>query len=409
MNIHDEDKKMNTVKHTSTNKKICVYTCLTGNYDILQDVEIVDENADFICFTNNKDIKSKTWKIIYIDNDGLNNHQLSRKIKMLGTEYINKKYEISVWQDASVIWKKKPSEFVKKYLKNNFSAFVHNERNSVYDEACEVIRLRKDDKQTVLKHLAFLKKENFPDNLGLYEMTVFIKRHNNPVVKETMKLWYEIYLKYSKRDQLSFMYAIWKTKLSITPIKMNVWNNEWVKHVKHNYKEKIEKCSIYFEENIENDINICVKDYKYKIKEDYYFIEATIPKNTNTLEIIVTDVPCIKFDDISLNLKYDSIQIFNTIPYKDENLFYNNKGIIVIKGDFKEKQKLLFSIKLKKLTDYEKYNIIEQLGNDLITASDDIEVLKNQREELNKIVKEQAEQIKHPIKNLIKKIINILR
>ena len=32
-------------------KKICVYTCITGSYDDLQPVE-KEEGIDYICFTN---------------------------------------------------------------------------------------------------------------------------------------------------------------------------------------------------------------------------------------------------------------------------------------------------------------------------------------------------------------------
>ena len=387
-------------------KKICVYTCLTGNYDNLSDVKVIDKKVDFICYTNNKELKSKTWKIIYIENEGLNDHQLSRKIKMLGTDYINKKYDISVWQDASVIWKKKPSEFVNKYLVGDFSSFVHNERNSVFDEANEVIKLNKDNQKTVKKHIQFLKKEKFPDNLGLFEMTIFIKKHNNPVVKETMKIWFETYLKYSKRDQLSFMYAVWKSNLKVHPINMNVWNNEWVEHKKHNYKENLTGCRIYFEENLENDVSDYIYDYKYKIKNDVYSISTTIPVDTNIIEIEVTDVPCIKFSNIRFNCKYEDIQIYNTIPYDKYSIFYNNKGIIRINGKFKKNKKFEFSIELKKLNDFEKYNLVEQLGTDLITASEDIEVLKQEVVELHKKVKEQSYIIHHPIRGVIRSLKN---
>ena len=381
-------------------KKICVYTCITGNYDNIHDVEIEDKKVDFICYTNNKNLKSDTWKIIYIENEGLNDHQLSRKIKMVGTDYIDKNYDISVWQDASVIWKKEPSKFVEKYLEGAFSSFIHNERKSIKEEAKEIIRLRKDNKDIVLKHLKFLEKEKFPDNLGLYEMTVFIKKHNDKTVKETMKIWYETYLKYSKRDQLSFMYAIWKTNLKVTPIKMNVWNNEWVGHFRHNYKEELTECRIYFGENYNDEIFKYAYDYKYKIKDNIYSINITIPIDTKIMEIEVTDVPCIKFSDIEFGCKYNDMQIFNTIPYDNQNMFYNNKVIIRFEGKFKKNDKFTFSIKLKKLNDIEKYDLIEQLSSHIIAASEDIEVLK---EELNKVINSKGWKLLEKIRKIIPK------
>ena len=94
--------------------KICVYTRITGNYDNLHEIEKIEKNIDYICFTNNKNLKSNTWKIIYIEDAKLDNQRLSRKIKMLGHPYILKNYEISVWIDASVVFKKSIAKNKKK-------------------------------------------------------------------------------------------------------------------------------------------------------------------------------------------------------------------------------------------------------------------------------------------------------
>ena len=74
-------------------EKICVYTCITGNYDDLKEVKIKEDNIDYICFTNNKELTSNSWKIIYIEDNSLDNHYLSRKIKMLGHPYIDENYD----------------------------------------------------------------------------------------------------------------------------------------------------------------------------------------------------------------------------------------------------------------------------------------------------------------------------
>ena len=42
-------------------EKICVYTCITGNYDDLKEVKVKEDNIDYICFTNNKGLSSNSW------------------------------------------------------------------------------------------------------------------------------------------------------------------------------------------------------------------------------------------------------------------------------------------------------------------------------------------------------------
>ena len=188
-------------------KKICVYTCITGDYDTIHEIEKKESGIDYLLFTNNKKLKSNTWDIIYIEDNTLDNQRLSRKIKILGDSIINENYDISLWMDASVVFKSSVKEFIKKYYdhkKAPFSAFVHNCRNCIYDEAIACIKARKDTKEIIQKHVKFLQQEKYPKNNGLYEMTVFIKENNNPIVKKTMKMWFDMVCNYSKRDQLSF-------------------------------------------------------------------------------------------------------------------------------------------------------------------------------------------------------------
>ena len=54
-----------------TMNKICVYTCITGDYDNLNEIKNIEKGIDYICYTNNKKIKSKTWKVKYITDDSL--------------------------------------------------------------------------------------------------------------------------------------------------------------------------------------------------------------------------------------------------------------------------------------------------------------------------------------------------
>lgn len=361
-------------------KKFCVYTCITGNYDNINEVNVRDDDVDFICYTNNKNLKSKTWKIIYVDNDGLTDHQLSRKIKMLGTDYIDKKYDISLWQDASVIWQKKPSLFIKKYLvKEPFSSIKHSYRNCIYEEANEIVRFRKASKESIIEHVKFLEKENFPHNYGLYEMTIFIKKHNDPKVKETMKLWYDTYLKHSNRDQLSFMYAVWKTNLQIHSIDMNVWDNEWIKHTRHNYKKEIKDCRIYYNDSSIEEVYDYNLDYtyKYNIKDNNYSFNAIVPVDTNIMEIDIVNVPCVKYSDFNISIPYNQITFFNVIPYEDKEIFYNDHGVVRVEGNFKKGQKFKLSCNLELLTDLEKNTFIEHLCNDIIILSEENELIKS--------------------------------
>lgn len=369
--------------------KICVYTCITGDYDDLREISQKEKNVDYICFTNNKNIKSKTWKIIYIDQDGLDNQRLSRKIKMLGHPVINDNYDISVWMDASVVFKRSVKEFVNKYLKkHSFAAFKHSYRNCIYEEAKECLRLRKDKKENVLKIINFLETENYPKNNGLCEMTVFIKKHNDKKVIETMNLWFDIVCNYSKRDQLSFMYCVWKTGLKIDIINLSVWDNEWFVANKHNYKSYLDKYRIYYgDDSVDFDYDLDYQD-SYIINDNKYSIDTKVLADTDKILVELTDIPCIKYTNLKVEVNgLKNTYVFNTIKHGENDIFYDNHGIIQLVGNFKKNQKLKISFNAEKLNFIEITELVNYLSVNSIIKDDKIVKLEQENKNLENEIK----------------------
>ena len=134
--------------------KICVYTCITGGYDDIQEIKNKEEGIDYYCFTNNPNIKSDTWKVIRIEDETLENITLARKTKILGNDIVNK-YDIALWMDGSTSFKKPIKDFIKKYFteKDIFTAFKHGERDNIKDECFECVRMRKEKKSKVKRLL----------------------------------------------------------------------------------------------------------------------------------------------------------------------------------------------------------------------------------------------------------------
>lgn len=373
--------------------KICVYTCITGDYDNLHEIEVFDKNVDYLCFTNNKKLTSKTWKIIYIKNDGLDNHHLSRRIKMIGHPIISKNYDISVWVDASVVWEKKASDFVNTYLTNSlFATFKHSQRNSIHDEAIACLKYNKDTKENILKTLDFLDHENFPDSLGLYEMTVFAKYHNDKTVKDTMKLWFEINTKYSKRDQLGFMYAIWKTGLKVTPINLSVWDNPWFHTIPHTKESNITQCSIYFGDSSSNYSFDNFQTNKYDQSCNHYSTSFIIPHDTQRLEIEPFDTIGVLCKNLDFSIKPEKIESPTTIPYINYS-FYNEYDKFILTDNFKKGQKINISFDARLISRSEliimtknlmaenikNFNIIHDLNKQLSETNERLSSIQNSK------------------------------
>lgn len=86
--------------------KYSIVTMVFNNYDLLREPKVVDENAEYVCITDNKELKSDVWKIRYmpaLDTDKLSGIQKTYIIKY--AKFLNfisneSKYVIRV--DASV-------------------------------------------------------------------------------------------------------------------------------------------------------------------------------------------------------------------------------------------------------------------------------------------------------------------
>lgn len=378
-------------------EKICVYTCITGNYDDLKEVKIKEDNIDYICFTNNKELTSNSWKIIYIEDNSLDNHYLSRKIKMLGHPYIDKNYNLSIWIDASIIFKKSVNEFLNQYFDYQhdlLAACKHNARNSIKEEAQECIRLVKDKKEIIEKQLELYETEKFPDNLGLLEMTLIVKRHNNKLVKKTMELWFDMISKYSKRDQLSFMYCLYKTKLPFKEIPLNVWDNEYIEFSYHNKNKFDYTYQVFYSDKESFDEADSFKN-NYKKQNEKYILEFSLKQEVNKLRIDLSDIVGVSF---SLQ-KVEGIEEKDFI-YKDILIDNNNyitlsdDSQIIINKNLKKKTKIKMIFTIKVLSIHECIELTQKYINKSNELENKVQMLsKNNRElrqELNNILNSKA-------------------
>lgn len=284
--------------------KICVYTCITGDYDNLKEIKNIEQGIDYICYTNNHNIKSNTWNVKFIENDKeLSNVKLARKIKILGTKEL-KKYDTVLWMDADISFDTSIKDFITKFVdlkKHDLVGFKHFCRNSIKEEILANIECFNISYEEALKVERFLKNEKFPDNLGLIESTLIFRNFNNKKVIETMNIWFDCIKDYSHRDQLFFNYAAWKTKINFNLIDIVIWKNEYFHHAPHNALKKI--TFSFFENNdspIENSETYSIKfidnvpfSIKYKLKNDCDNIRISINTDyglvANKMEVLVND------------------------------------------------------------------------------------------------------------------------
>lgn len=242
-------------------KKILVYTSITGEYDDLIEIK-PEKNVDYYCFTNNPNLKSKTWNIVGLDNSELlDNVRLERKCKILGCPELEKNYDIAVYMDANIKMKKTIHEFIEKEcdLENyDFCQIIHNERDCIYEEAEACKIAKKDNNEIIDKTIKFLKKEKFPHHYGLTANCFFVRKTNNLELQKIQKEWWDMVKNYSRRDQLSLMYILWKNNYQKQQIINLLWhNNKYYKVGSHNItQEEKNKILINDNNNLKEQIKI---------------------------------------------------------------------------------------------------------------------------------------------------------
>lgn len=195
--------------------KTVVYTCITGGYDSLKEPNIVSKDVDYICFTDNLNLKSPVWQIKPIPEElkFLSNVKKQRIVKICPHRYLSE-YDVSVWVDGHIYIIGDINEFISQYDLNKCSFYtrVHPSRKCIYDEAEAVIKMNKDSIDVVNRQIQRYKQENYPKKIGMMETGIILRKHNAKICKLLCNLWASELLKESHRDQLSFNYACWKMK-----------------------------------------------------------------------------------------------------------------------------------------------------------------------------------------------------
>lgn len=212
--------------------KIIVYTAITGGYDFLNEPLYTNNNITYVCFTNNRNLKSDVWNIEYIKDNRLNDMYMAKKIKLMPNEYC-KGYETSVWVDGKYLIKGDLRSYISKFQKQMpMICFPHPVRSCIYDEAAVCICEKRGKKEEIIPQITHYYREGFPYDRGLYEMGCIVRQHNDARVIQLMRDWWTEISKYSHRDQISFPYVCLKNDFEPDICNLDINHNEWLEMVR---------------------------------------------------------------------------------------------------------------------------------------------------------------------------------
>lgn len=190
---------------------IQVFTSITGDKDNLVETQNT-EGAEFTAYVSDTHL-SKTWKEIRAFDKLKSDRRNSRIPKLIPHKYFNCEY--SIWLDGNLSLKKPAQELIDTYLKDHdIAVFKHPVRNCLYKEAIECAKRGLDNSESIIEQVKSYEDEGFPKEYGLGENMMILRRHTKKV-EQFNNAWLAEYLRFSVRDQLSFMYCADKVGLPV--------------------------------------------------------------------------------------------------------------------------------------------------------------------------------------------------
>ena len=363
--------------------KICLYTAITGSYDNLKDIKYKEDSIDYICFTNNKNIKSNTWQVRYIDED-LDNLTLARKIKIIGYKYLSN-YDITIWIDGAFQLQQPVTNYLNDLCeldKYDLVYINHEERDCIYDEINECVKLRRESVENALNIEKFLLKEKYPKHNGLIASGVLVRK-NKKDINDLMDDWFYMLKTYTRRDQLSFNYCLWKKPVKYKILNIPYYHNDYFKHDFHGEDKTYDtrKYYLYYGNYDEFDFHKFSENL-YTVAELKNGLEIKLKESTKELNLFLDEESSF-INSVEINYPCEYI-IKNICDLGGSNYFYG-PSIITFNGDFKKNDKVMIKIDILRTPDGYKNFEINELSKIIVKLNDEIVSLKSKSQKISKI------------------------
>lgn len=278
-------------------ENIC-YTVISGPYDTLKTPTVKSNGWRYICFTDQNIASNPVWEIHPIPEDVYQFDIIKRQrcLKTQPHKYLPE-HKWSVYVDASIEVKIGMWKLVKDICKEReFSVRKHPVRDCIYKERIVCVKIGKDTGSESEAQIQRYKAEGFPEQYGLNETNILIRRNCENVITVDDMWWNEIRTG-SHRDQLSFNYCLWKLKYTIHDLDTTlVTNSIYFKYYPH------KSFFLPEAEGIKPKVNICI--VHFNTPELTYALIKSIKKFTPNSNIYIFDnsttKPFLKkeFDDI---------------------------------------------------------------------------------------------------------------
>ena len=186
--------------------KFIIYTAIFGGKDNLREVEKFP-GIDYVCFTDNKILKSSSWEIKVVDPRTNSNRMNAKIFKILPHNYFPN-HQYSVWIDGSIGVRSNPRQFLLDSLKGYDIAMFDHGRNCIYDEAEVCSKYKKDDPEIIEKHMERYRNEGAKSFENVTWGSIYVGPLRDFIAKNASQIenftpWVQVSLSYGAKRWLN--------------------------------------------------------------------------------------------------------------------------------------------------------------------------------------------------------------
>jgi hypothetical protein len=257
---------------------LIIYTCITNDYDWLLPPLWQAKDVKYICFTDRKEsVRGWICKSISSSLAGMESNEIARRYKIFPEKYLPK-HDWSLWVDGNVIVLKNVSSIIKDLEKNLvfFASSKHPIRNNIWEErrvCIEKGKIKDYEISLINDQVQFYQDEGLTLESGLTENGVLFRKYGVESLRSAMELWWDQYQEFTKRDQISLPYVLYKKNICVYLLpSFKQGHNKFFKKVSHKTHGKLKLINYIDTHRLHNKICCYIHiviEHLYQLKQSF--------------------------------------------------------------------------------------------------------------------------------------------
>jgi hypothetical protein len=216
----DNDSLPGDVRWTTTGfaTETAFYTAIIGDYDDLPTFSKYDPSARYLCFSDTLTEAPEPWEIVHVE-PYFEDNKVTNGFLKANAHLLFDSTGLVVWLDANLKDITLDTNTACALLDGrSIATLPHLDRSSIAEEMVAVSEYQLDHPARIARLEQYLTDSGFPDRAGLSATGLLIRDLGDPFVSEFNQVWWRCIASLSRRDQLSFDYALWECGLLASEI-----------------------------------------------------------------------------------------------------------------------------------------------------------------------------------------------